>query len=365
VVGRARLGGIPMGVIAVETRTVERVIPADPANVDSEEQVQMEAGQVWYPNSAYKTAQAIRDFNHGEQLPLIIFANWRGFSGGQRDMFNEILKYGSFIVDALVAYRQPVFVYIIPNGELRGGAWVVLDPTINPDYMEMYADRTSRAGVLEPEGIVDVKFRRAKMLELMERLDETYRNLKHQLESKDQPATERAALKEKLDQRERELTPVYRQIALHFADLHDTPGRMHAKGVIRDILDWKNARRFFYARLRRRLAEESLFSSLRKIDPELSRTSMIQGLQKRWLKHIGKQKIDNEDMALADWLDSEDGKAMAKLWQDELRSSRIRAQVAALASEDQVAAIQGLAQAFKAMTATERSKLLKQFGLIS
>jgi acetyl-CoA carboxylase/biotin carboxylase 1 len=45
----------------------------------------MEAGQVWFPNSAHKTAQAIFDFNR-EQLPLIIFANWRGFSGGQQDM---------------------------------------------------------------------------------------------------------------------------------------------------------------------------------------------------------------------------------------------------------------------------------------
>jgi acetyl-CoA carboxylase carboxyltransferase component len=45
----------------------------------------MEAGQVWYPNSAYKTAQAIFDFSR-EGLPLIIFANWRGFSGGQQDM---------------------------------------------------------------------------------------------------------------------------------------------------------------------------------------------------------------------------------------------------------------------------------------
>ncbi|GFW27551.1 acetyl-CoA carboxylase 1, partial [Trichonephila clavipes] len=34
--GRARLGGIPVGVIAVETRTVEIDIPADPANLDSE-----------------------------------------------------------------------------------------------------------------------------------------------------------------------------------------------------------------------------------------------------------------------------------------------------------------------------------------
>ena len=124
VVGRARIGGIPMGVIAVETRAVENVTPADPANPDSMEQVTTEAGGVWYPNSAYKTAQAINDFNNGEQLPLMILANWRGFSGGQRDMFNEVLKYGSYIVDALVKYEQPIFVYIPPFGELRGGSWV-------------------------------------------------------------------------------------------------------------------------------------------------------------------------------------------------------------------------------------------------
>lgn len=34
-----RLGGIPVGVVAVETRTVELSIPADPANLDSEAKV--------------------------------------------------------------------------------------------------------------------------------------------------------------------------------------------------------------------------------------------------------------------------------------------------------------------------------------
>ena len=79
VVGRARLGGIPFGVIGVETRLVENVVPADPANPDSTEVNVQEAGQVWYPNSAFKTAQAINDFNLGEQLPLMILANWERF----------------------------------------------------------------------------------------------------------------------------------------------------------------------------------------------------------------------------------------------------------------------------------------------
>lgn len=39
VTGRGRLGGVPVGVIAVETRTVEVTMPADPANLDSQAKV--------------------------------------------------------------------------------------------------------------------------------------------------------------------------------------------------------------------------------------------------------------------------------------------------------------------------------------
>ena len=66
----------------------------------------------------------------------MIFANCRGFSGGTRDMYNEILKFGAMIVDAFVEYKHPIFNYIPKHGELRGGAWVVIDPAINPEKME-------------------------------------------------------------------------------------------------------------------------------------------------------------------------------------------------------------------------------------
>jgi len=48
------------------------------------------------------------------------------------------------IVDALQSYKQPILIYIPPYAELRGGSWVVIDPSINQDQMEMYADPTSR-----------------------------------------------------------------------------------------------------------------------------------------------------------------------------------------------------------------------------
>ena len=91
--------------VAVETRSVEVHLPADPANPESEAKVVSQAGQVWYPDSSYKTAQAIFDLNR-EELPLIILANWRGFSGGMKDMYEQVVKFGAMIVDALRQYNQ-------------------------------------------------------------------------------------------------------------------------------------------------------------------------------------------------------------------------------------------------------------------
>ena len=68
--------------------------------------------------------------------------------------------------------------YIPPNGELRGGAWAVVDPTINPNYMEMFADNTSRGGILEAEGIVEIKFRSKDLVKVMLREDPTLQKLK-------------------------------------------------------------------------------------------------------------------------------------------------------------------------------------------
>ena len=171
VTGRGRLGGMPVGVIVTENRTVEQSTLADPANFESKPQKVMKAGQVWFPDSAYKTAQAIQDFNTGENLPLIVLANWRGFSGGRKDMFEEVLKFGSFIVDQLTQYNQPIIVYIPPHCEIRGGAWVVIDSTINPRCMEMYAAEHARGGVLEPAGIAEIKFRKPELVKAMHRMD--------------------------------------------------------------------------------------------------------------------------------------------------------------------------------------------------
>ena len=70
VCGRARIGGIPVGLIAAQALTSTLIKPADPADLESRQQIVQQPGLVWFPDSAHKTAQAIRDFNHGEHLPV-------------------------------------------------------------------------------------------------------------------------------------------------------------------------------------------------------------------------------------------------------------------------------------------------------
>ncbi|KAB5522663.1 hypothetical protein PHYPO_G00162050 [Pangasianodon hypophthalmus] len=306
VVGRARLGGIPVGVVAVETRTVELSIPADPANLDSEAKIIQQAGQVWFPDSAFKTAQAIKDLNR-EGLPLMVFANWRGFSGGMKDMYDQVLKFGAYIVDGLREYRQPVLVYIPPQAELRGGSWVVIDPTINPRHMEMYADKDSRGGVLEPEGTVEIKFRKKDLVKTMRRVDPVYMGLAERLGTPELNVSERKELESKLKEREEFLLPIYHQVAVQFADLHDTPGRMQEKGVITDVLEWRTSRQFFYWRLRRLLLEDTVKKKIQQANSELT-DGQVQAMLRRWFVEAeGAVKAylwdSNEDVV--EWLEKQ------------------------------------------------------------
>ena len=242
VTGRGRLGGIPLGVIAVSVTPNLKTVPADPADVTSKEVIEAQSPQVWFPDSSYKTATAIRDFDR-DGLPIMILANWRGFSGGARDMQLEVLKFGSMIVDALRECSQPVMVYLPPGAELRGGAWVVLDTQINPSHIEMYADPTARGGVLEPSGMVEVKFRDAQRKALMERSSAEMAALKEKADAGD------AVAAAQLKGRQSKSAQVYTIASESFADLHDTARGMESVGCIRGIVPWAESRAFFHRRL--------------------------------------------------------------------------------------------------------------------
>ena len=101
----------------------------------------------------------------------MIFANWRGFSGAMRGTYDQVLKFGAYIVDALRAYEQPVIVHIPPYQELRDRALAVLDATINPSHMDMYADPESRGGCWSLEEQFYRRFRTKDLIKTMHRMD--------------------------------------------------------------------------------------------------------------------------------------------------------------------------------------------------
>lgn len=335
VVGRGRLGGVPIGVIVTENRTAEATKPADPADATSREKMVQQAGGVWFPDSAYKTAQALRDFNR-EGLPCVIFANWRGFSGGQRDMFDEVLKFGSMIVDALVAYQQPLFVYIPPFAELRGGAWVVVDSTINADVMEFYAAEDARGGVLEAAGAASIKFRDRDIILTAHRVDFELQRLDAQLKSLKTDAASRSeevrAVEKQIKERERMLFGVFQQVAVHFADLHDTPGRMHAKGVIRKQVPWAQSRVYFYWRLRRRLFEFEMVAAHSQnagVKDKLTRKQFSAQLREWFvtLSDSGGEEVWDDDKRLLEWTNKPANKARLDTYLHKMRLSSVSEKV--------------------------------------
>lgn len=78
--------------------------------------------------------------------------------------------------------------------------------------------------------------------------------------------------------------PVYQQVARSFADMHDTPIRMLAKGVIKGIVPWEMSRAFFATRLKRRLMEDTLSSHVQSTDVAISSLQAL-NLVKGWYEH--------------------------------------------------------------------------------
>ena len=119
-----------------------------------------------------------------------------------------------------------------------------------------------------------------------------------------------AKIQAKFEQRENELIPLYHQVAVHFADMHDTPCRLKAKGCINDEIPWNKARKYFYHRLCRRLAEEEVINRILKADPDLSREAAKQYIIDWWLadhpqKELSNLSMEEYDETMTQWLKSD------------------------------------------------------------
>ncbi|KAJ8967322.1 hypothetical protein NQ314_002949 [Rhamnusium bicolor] len=317
VAGRARLGGIPVGVIGVETRTTVS-----------------QAGQVWFPDSAYKTAQAIQDFSR-EDLPLIVFANWRGFSGGMKAFpektytdkanratatkwFNETLRNMrerlNLLNNIYKQYPSPqlgkekkdykkLYKLAIKNAK-KSMNDNLIETSKNPakTMWNIINDQrgmpTKKGGVLEPEGIVEIKFRKKDLVKTIHRIDPIVKELNEKLKqfNQSQPRERSASIsqqverqkppemveiEQKIQERENFLIPMYHQVSVHFADLHDTPERMLEKGAINEIVPWRKSRTIIYWRLRRRLLEDRVIKALMEAQPELA-LGQGEAMLRRW-----------------------------------------------------------------------------------
>lgn len=120
-------------------------------------------------------------------------------------------------------------------------------------------------------------------------------------------AEERMNLETDIRKREQLLQPMYHQVAVHFADLHDTPERMLEKGVISEIIPWKKARRMLYWRLRRNLLEGEAINDVLSTQPSLGVGTVISMLRRWFVEDRGATEsyLWDQDEAVSKWLISQ------------------------------------------------------------
>lgn len=152
-------------------------------------------------------------------------------------------------------------------------------------------------------------------------------------------------------------------MAVHFADLHDTPGRMQAKGVIRRQVQWAESRSFFYWRLRRRLLEFQSANASGDMSSAGARKEVVQRLKHWYLQQGGNEATWEDDREMVTWFEANDEalKQFVAGLKCTAQAQDISAKLSSLAQlSDQAGdvAVTALRTALKALPETERKQLL-------
>ncbi len=189
------------------------------------------------------------------------------------------------------------------------------------------------------------------------------------------PAEELEELKRQVSAREQQLLPIYSQIAIQFADLHDRADRMKAKDVIRDSLVWSQSRRFFYWRVRRRLNEEYILRRMATItagaavvNPSgASKSTLATHARERHMQLLeawsGIPGFPKADREVAVWY--EENKATVSAKMDALRADAMAAEMRELVrssnktDKDSNAAWKGVRDLLRVMPVEEKEKIMK------
>ncbi|MBX7268123.1 ATP-grasp domain-containing protein [Micromonospora sp. Llam7] len=137
VVQDVHLGGIPVCLLGIESRSVPRrgFPPTDGPDTYT-------AGTL-FPRSSKKAARAINAASGNR--PLVVLANLSGFDGSPESMRQLQLEYGAEIGRAIVNFAGPIVFCVISR--YHGGAFVVFSKALNPN-MTVLAVEGSFASVI-------------------------------------------------------------------------------------------------------------------------------------------------------------------------------------------------------------------------
>ena len=137
VVWDAHLGGYPVCLIGIESRSVPRLgfVPADGPD-------QWSAGTL-FPQSSKKVARAINAASGNR--PVVVLANLSGFDGSPESMRRLQLEYGAEIGRAVVNFKGPMVFCVISR--YHGGAYVVFSRALN-EQLEVAALEGTYASVI-------------------------------------------------------------------------------------------------------------------------------------------------------------------------------------------------------------------------
>ncbi|MGI5239462.1 carboxyl transferase domain-containing protein [Dactylosporangium sp. CA-139066] len=130
VVQDVHLGGIPVCLLGIESRSVPRrgFPPTDGPDTYT-------AGTL-FPASSKKAARAINTASGNR--PLVVLANLSGFDGSPESMRRLQLEYGAEIGRAIVNFRGPIVFCVISR--YHGGAFVVFSKALNPNMTVLAVD---------------------------------------------------------------------------------------------------------------------------------------------------------------------------------------------------------------------------------
>ncbi len=137
VVWDTTVGGIPVAMLGLESRTLARrgYVPGDgPSSFTS---------GTLFPQSSRKTARAINAASGNR--PLLVLANLSGFDGSPESMRRWQLEYGAEIGRAVTNFDGPIVFVVVSR--YHGGAFVVFSKRLN-DFMEVAAVEGSFASVI-------------------------------------------------------------------------------------------------------------------------------------------------------------------------------------------------------------------------